>query len=510
MSVDASVVPVRLCLGDLLTRAAAQFAGRPALHSDGRTWTYAELSHCVEVTLVDLKRLGLRPGERVVVIGTNRVQEVALLFALNELGCGPLLVNARVAPAQLDALIDHCEPKLTLFVGAQSDTVAHAARRGAMPHSFTALDDVRVECQSSASPPEVRAARRENDVAAMICTSGTSGTPKIAMLSHRNLVFLALTQQRRRRYTEHDKTFCALPLAHVGALSILLCVVAAGACLYLEPRFVPAHLARAIREEGISVVPGLPPLHRKFVEWVAENPREFERGRVRLITTSSSPLSKALKQAIEELYGCPLQNSYGSTESGLVFQTEVDRWRDDTSVGSPLPGVSVRIADADGRDLPRGERGEIQVRGPNVFLGYYRSPAATRAAFTADGWLRSGDLGYLDSSSCAFITGRAKETIRRSGYTLYPAEIEAELNEHPDVALSAVVAAPRAADEEVVAFVELKVQATVDTFGLLDFLAARLAPYELPGHIRLGSLPTLTNGKIDRLLLRHLAAEIAS
>jgi acyl-CoA synthetase (AMP-forming)/AMP-acid ligase II len=331
------------------------------------------------------------------------------------------------------------------------------------------------------------------------------------MLSHRNLVFLALTQQQCRRYTEQDRTYCPLPLAHVGALSILLCVVAAGACLQLEPRFLPAQLARAIRQDGISVVPGLPPLHRKFVEWVAENPQDFERGRVRLVTTSSSPLSGALKRQVEALYGCPLQNSYGSTESGIVFQTEVDRWRDDTSVGAALPGVSVRIADVEGNEVRPGVRGEILVRGPSVFRGYYRGPEVTRAAFTADGWLRSGDIGYVDAAGNAFITGRARDTIRRSGYSLYPAEIEAALNDHPLVAQSAVVAAQRAADEEVVAFVEPKRHTPVDPPTLLEFLKVRLAPYELPGHIRLlDALPTLTNGKTDRALLRRLAGEITS
>jgi acyl-CoA synthetase (AMP-forming)/AMP-acid ligase II len=343
----------------------------------------------------------------------------------------------------------------------------------------------------------------------MICTSGTTGTPKVALLSHRYLVFFARTQQRVRRYTHHDKTFCALPLAHVSALGILLVVVASGACLYLAPRFAPRGLARAIRDDGISVVPGLPPLHRKFLEWVRDNPSEFVRGRVRLVTTSSSPLDAALKRAVEDLYGCPFQNAYGCTEAGMVFQVDIDHPRSDTSVGCAVPGVSVRIVDTDGVDVAAGQPGEILVRSPSLFLGYYRAPEATRAVLTADGWFHTSDIAYLDPSGAAFITGRAKESIKRSGYTVYPAGVEAALCAHPDVALAAVVRGERTGDEEIVAFVELKKRSTTDAGGLLEFLAQRLAPYELPGVLELvAELPTLANGKVDRAVLRERAAAL--
>ena len=300
-----------------------------------------------------------------------------------------------------------------------------------------------------------------------------------------------------------------LPISHVGALGILLCVTAAGACLYLAERFVPADLAAAIREENVSVVPGLPPLHVKFLEWAMANPRAFDKDRVRLVTTSSSPLHASVKRAVERLYGCPLQNAYGLSEAtGVVFQVEVAQWREDVSVGPPIPGVSVRIARGDGSSVPPGETGEILVRGPNVFLGYYRNAEATRAAFTADGWLRTGDLAYFGDGGVAFIAGRAKEMIKRSGYSIQPAEIEAALNEHPGVALSAVVAGRRAVDEEVVAFVQLKQGTNAGPDELIVFLHGRVAPYELPGAVRLlASVPTLNNGKIDRVTLRQWASE---
>jgi long-chain acyl-CoA synthetase len=497
-------------IGDLLARSANRFPNRPALQAHRQSFTYRELADVVRATTQDLHRHGVEPGDRVLIVGTNGVRDVALLFALTALGAWPVPVSARIAAPQLDAIIRHCAPRLVLFVGAELDDAhRHALMRSAGRTAFAAFSDVWCERNGATGAPEARAARDGDDVAALIYTSGSTGTPKAAMLSHRNLVFIALTQHRLRRYTELDKTYCPLPISHIGALGILLCVTAAGACLYLAERFMPADLAAAIREANITVVPGLPPLHVKLLEWATVNPHAFDKGQVRLVTTSSSPLHEPVKRAVERLYGCPLQNAYGLTEAtGVVFQVDVEQWRDDVSVGPPIPGVSVRIAGADGADVPPGKPGEILVRGPNVFVGYYRNAEATRAAFTADGWLHTGDLAYLDDGGAAFIAGRAKEMIKRSGYSILPTEIEAALNEHPGVALSAVVAGRRAVDEEVVAFVQLKQGSNAAPDELIVFLHGRVAPYELPGAVRLlASVPTLNNGKIDRVTLRQWASE---
>jgi acyl-CoA synthetase (AMP-forming)/AMP-acid ligase II len=491
-------------IDELLLRSAERFGARPVLETPGLTLTYRELARCVDATCEDLRGFGVVPGQRVLVVGANSAHDVALLFALSRIGAWPVLVSARVAPAQLDAIVAHCEPHLTLYVCVQPEALDHAVRRGAAAAVFQELDEIRVGVAFTRSAVETEAVQQAENVAVLIYTSGTTNAPKAAMLSHANLLFIAFSQRKLRRYSEADKTYCPLPLAHIGALGILLCVVAAGACMHLIPRFVPSELAAAIRRNGISVVPGLPPLHVKFLDWVDENRGQFDRGRVRLVTTSSSPLHLPVKQAVESLYGCPLQNAYGLTEAtGVVFQVNVDEPRDDVSVGRSIPGVSVRIIGAEGADRRVGEPGEILVRGPNVFLGYYRNPEATRAAFTPDGWLRSGDVARLDEDGFAYIEGRRQEAIRRSGYTVYPAEIEGALNAHPAVALAAIVAGKRAVDDEVAAFVELKREASVTPEALLEFLSERVAVYELPGLVRVvDHLPTLPNGKIDRRTLR--------
>jgi len=494
-------------IDELLLRSAERFGERTVLETPRGSLTYRELEQCVDATCEDLRSLGVVAGQRVLVVGSNSAHDVALLFALSRMRAWPVLVSARVAPAQLDAIVAHCEPHLALYVCVQPEARDHAARRDAVAAKFYELDEIRLGVESPWATLEAQALQPSGGVAALIYTSGTTSAPKAAMLSHANLLFIAFTQLELRRYSEADKTYCPLPLAHIGALGILLCVVAAGACMHLIPRFVPSELAVAIRRNGISVVPGLPPLHVKFLDWVNENRAQFDRGHVRLVTTSSSPLHLPVKQAIEALYGCPLQNAYGLTEaSGVVFQVDADESRNDTSVGRSIPGVSVRIVGPDGAELRAGEAGEIVVSGPNVFLGYYRNSEATRAVFTADGWLRSGDVARLDENGFGFIEGRRQEAIRRSGYTVYPAEIEGALNAHPAVALAAIVSGKRAVDEEVAAFVELKPDASVTADALLEFLRERVATYELPGLVRVVErLPTLPNGKIDRRTLRSWA-----
>ena len=486
---------------ELLSQSAKHFPDRPALQFGATQLTYADLDDLVRSAASELSGFGVRSGDRVVSIGRNRIEDVVLLHALSHIGAWPVLTSARAAAAQLEQIVSHCAPRLVVASDAVPIPVA-----GRAVH-FSSIDVVGI-LNEGVEPPELSALDRKDDVAAVLYTSGSTGAPKAAMLSHENLVYIGTTQRTLRQYSATDKTFCPLPIAHVGALGISMCLIASGACLYLAERFRPDTLAAAILEQGVTVVPGLPPLHVKFMDWVRENPGRFEAGAVRLVTTSSSALHSEVKQAVEDLYGCPLQNAYGLTEaSGVIFQVRLDQLRDDVSVGPALPDVEARIADADG-PLGPGEHGEIQARGPNVFLGYYRDSAATRATFTQDGWLRTGDLGYLSGQGVAYVTGRAKETIKRSGYTILPAVLEAALQAIPGVSLAVVVSRPARFDEQVVAFVECEAESGLDSCAVLERLSHCVAKYELPDEVRLvDHLPTLSNGKIDRVGLRRAAGE---
>jgi acyl-CoA synthetase (AMP-forming)/AMP-acid ligase II len=213
---------------------------------------------------------------------------------------------------------------------------------------------------------------------------------------------------------------------------------------------------------------------------------------VRFLYAGGAPLDAQLKADVEALFGQPLHNGYGLTEtSPTVSQTRLDAPRADLSIGPPVPGIEIRIVDGEGRAVGHGATGELHVRGPNVMLGYYRAPELTAAALGADGWLRTGDLARADEAGNLFIAGRSKELIIRSGFNVYPIEVEGVLNQHP---------------AEVVAFVELRAGAAATAEELRAFAAERLAPYKRPGEVVvLAALPATSTGKVLKSRLRELA-----
>jgi acyl-CoA synthetase (AMP-forming)/AMP-acid ligase II len=444
----------------------------------------------------------------VLVVAENCAAQVALLFAAGELDAWPVLVSARLAPAEIERILEHCRPRLAMFLSSRSSNALERARE------FAAAElDVeplgRVHCLRARAEParESIDPRVEQRVAAMIYTSGSTGVPKGAMLSHGNLLYMGLTQARARRYVPQDKIYCVVPVAHVGGLcSVLMGTLAGFGCVSLYQRFSPDELGRALREDDVTILAGVPTLFAKFLAWVRANPQAFGAPRLRLVTSASSPLDPALKRDVESLFGVPLMNGYGMTESAaVVCQTALNDRRTDVSAGRPFPGQEVRFVNEQGVDVPQGEVGEIWVRGPNVFLGYYHNPDATAATLTPGGWLRTGDLGYCDAGGDVFIAGRIKDTIKRSGYNVYPVDVETALNACPGVRISAVVGRPNGVDEEVIAFVQLQ-EAGPSPDRILEFLRERLAPYKLPNALRIvPQLPTLHNGKVDRAECRRMA-----
>ena len=493
---------------DLVEAAAAAYGRRAAIREDGDGCTYADLVGRVAAIADRLAALGVRPGDRVVVVAENTAWTIVAWLALGHLDAWPMLASARLAPGEIDALVERCDARLVLYVTVRFDAVArHAGRRGARTLFNGPPGSIAVEDRPGDRSPEPVPANPGAAVAAMISTSGSTGEPKAAMLTHANLVWLARTQSRLRRYGPDDRVYLPLPIVYAGALaSISLTALASGACLHLAARFSAADLARSLREDGITVVPGVPALHARVVAWARDHAGGFAAPRVRMVTSASSPLDRDLKASVEALYDVPLQNGYGLTETtAVVAQTRLDEPRADASVGRPLPAVDVRIVDDDGHSLGAGAIGRIEVRGPNLFRGYYRDADATRAAFTPDGWLRTGDLGFLDSPGELGIVGRVKDVIKHAGYTVHPAEVEAALAAHPAVVSAAIVGRPRGADEEIVAYVQLVDGASLRPGELAAFVADRIAGYKIPREIRVvPSLPALANGKPDRMALRRI------
>src|SRR6185437_386773 len=342
--------------------------------------------------------------------------------------------------------------------------------------------------------------------AALIYTTGTTGAPKGVMLSHRNLLYIAAVSSRLRKVGPDDVVYAVLPISHVyGFASVCLGSLQAGATLRLAPRFAPEAVRRALADERVSIFQGVPAMHAKLLEHLRKHGLSWSAPHLRFAYSGGSPLDAALKAQVEAVYGLPLHNGYGMTESSpTVSHTMLDAPRSDCSVGEVIPGVEVKFVGLDGVDAAQGEIGELWVRGPNVMLGYYRNPQQTRAAVTEDGWLRTGDLARQDPDGALHIVGRSKELIIRSGFNVYPAEVEQVLNAHPQVVQSAVIGRPVEGNEEVIAFVELSAGADVTPAELIAWCGERLAPYKRPAELKvLAALPAASTGKILKHRLRE-------
>jgi acyl-CoA synthetase (AMP-forming)/AMP-acid ligase II len=502
MDIDALLNSLPHRISDIPRRLATRDPLRTVLIEDNRRLNAVQFAEAVDETAQQLRELGVRGGDRVMIAGENCVALVVLMFAAAQLDAWALLANARLSASELDAIRAHAQPRVMAFtVDASKEAAAHAERLQAQ----TATGGWRyvVDETAVAEPVEADPARQ---CAALIYTTGTTGAPKGVMLSHRNLLFIAAVSSGLRRVTPDDVVYTVLPTSHVyGLASVCLGSLHAGATLRLAPRYSPEAVLKALADEKVSIFQGVPAMHAKLVEHVQASGAAWRAPSLRFAYSGGSALDPALKARVETLYGVALHNGYGMTESSpTIAQTMLDTPRTDCAAGHPIPGIEVRFVALEGGDVPAGDVGELWVRGPNVMLGYYRDEAQTRATVTADGWLRTGDLARQDADGALHIVGRSKELIIRSGFNVYPAEVENVLNSHPDVLQSAVIGRKVEGNEEVVAFVELVPAVHALPADIGDWCAARLAPYKRPASIRvLAALPAASTGKVLRHKLRE-------
>ncbi|MBL8907463.1 MAG: acyl--CoA ligase, partial [Rhizobiales bacterium] len=447
-----------------------------------------------------------RGGDRVLIVNENSIAAVTALFAASRLDAWAVPVNARLTAAEIDRIRDHARPRAIIVTSRISpEAKAHADRIDASEVDILNIGSLALIGGLPADPEPV-ACDASEQVAVLIYTSGTTGDPKGVMLTHRNLAVVAAISVMIRGTRPQDRVIAVIPISHVfGLASVFLGAISAGATVQLFPRLEPERLADAL-EAGASVLQGVPALFARFIDYLERSGRDLRAPRLRYLSAGGAPLDIDWKRDIERRFGTQLHNGYGLTEtSSTAGITRIGDKRDDDTIGLPAPGIAIRFVAADGRECAPGEVGECQVRGPNVMKGYYRNAAATRAAFTPDGWLHTGDLGYRNDGGHLYIVGRSKELIIRSGFNVYPVEVETALNAHPDVVYAAVLGRRVPGDEEIVACVELKPGSGTTAADLLAHVGGRLAPYKRPQHILiLDKLPASPTGKILKAKLDPL------
>jgi len=488
---------------DVASHWTQQSPDRPALVEASGTWSYAQFEAAIASSHAWLQNSGIRPGDRVMVVCENCRAFVAILLAAARLGAWPVLVNARVSARELDEIRDHCGARRVLY----TTSVSHHAREHAKRHAAT-IEDVPelgplgIGALNENVAPESLDPSVADNVAAMIYTSGTTGLPKGVMLTHRNLLFIASVSAKIRSLTPDDRLYGILPMSHAVGLSVvLLGSLLSGATLYLAPRFDPVAALSTLEKDRLTIMLGAPAMFSLLLEYTKMKgitSRKFSA--LRIISSSGAPLHAAVKADVEKFFGLPLHNGYGVTEcSPNISQASVDKPRADTSVGLILPGVQVQFIGPDGHPVPEGEVGELRVRGPNVMKGYYRAPEETDAAIDAEGWFNTRDLARIEDGYL-FIVGRTKELIVRFGFNVYPAEVEAVLNNHPQVVRSAVIGRTVAGvdgGEEVIAFVQTSPASPLTAAAMAEHAAKHLAPYKRPSQIVLvPSMPLTPTGKV--------------
>jgi long-chain acyl-CoA synthetase len=482
-----------------LTDTTSVHGGRVAVRVDNAAMTYRALSEASARVAGLLRKQGVGPGDRVGIMMPN-VSEVPVVYY------GILRAGGVVVP--MNPLLKGREVAYYLGDSGAGPVFAwHAfaeeARAGAQQAGaeLIVVDEVGFpDLLASVLPDDVVADRDSTDTAVILYTSGTTGQPKGAELTHGNLISnteVARTDIVRAR--PEDVIFGGLPLFHVFGQTVALNVaVAAGACLTLLPRFDPAHALRIIAGHRVTVFEGVPTMYVALLH--QPDRADYDVSTLRMCISGGAALPVEVLRGFEEAFGSAVLEGYGLSETSPVASfNHPGRERKPGSIGTPIRDVEMRVVDNADHEVPKGEVGEIVIRGPNVMKGYWNRPDATAEAIR-DGWFHSGDLARVDEDGYFRIVDRKKDMIIRGGYNVYPREIEEILYEHPAVAEAAVIGLPHPAlGEEVAAAVALKPGAAVSAEELRDYVKGQVAAYKYPRHVwMVDVLPKGPTGKIQK------------
>lgn len=490
-----------------------------ALLFEGQRFTYARLAARVDAFARGLKRQGLKAGERVALFLENSPEFVTAYLGVQRAGGVVVLVNTQYRQVELAHILADAEVRacvtgasgvaelvpLRAQLPALEWLVTVEAPGAAVPAGWTALpfDTLLAE---GAGDVELGLPRGE-DLAVLGYTSGTTGRSKGAMLLHRNLLSNVRAVTEAWRWTASDRLLLTLPLFHTHGLMVgLHGTLSTGASADLRRRFVASEALEALRDDAaLTMFFGVPTMYGRLLE---ESRRSGVKPRaLRLMVSGSAPLSAQLFGEIEAAFGQRILERYGMTETIMNTTNPYEGERRPGTVGMPFPGQEARVVHVRTREvLAAGETGEIEVRGPHVFAGYWRNPKASAEAFDADGWFRTGDLGMKDADGYFHITGRARELIISGGFNVYPREVEEVLATHPGVAEVAVLGLPDADfGEQVVAVVVPAAGVPRPSVQeLVDWCRDRLASFKKPRRVEFtDALPRNALGKVQKHVLRE-------
>ncbi len=474
------------------------------IHPDGRMLSYGGLDALSAQMAGALVAAGVRPGDRVAVQVEKSASALMLYLGCVRAGAVFLPLNSAYTLAELDYFIGDAEPALIVCDPGKREGLA-AIARGAAVETLDAAGEGSLLQKASALPPAfVDVERGADDLAAILYTSGTTGRSKGAMLSHDNLASNALTLVDVWRFTPSDVLLHALPIFHTHGLFVASNVtLMAGSSMIFLPKFDPNQMM-ALMPRATCMM-GVPTFYVRLLDHAGLT--RAATAHMRLFVSGSAPLLADTHRAWSDRTGHAILERYGMTETNMNTSNPYDGDRVAGTVGFPLPGVAARVTDPEtGKPLPADEIGMIEVKGPNVFKGYWRNPEKTTAEFRPDGFFITGDLGKIDARGYVHIVGRGKDLIITGGYNVYPKEVESEIDAMPGVIESAVIGLPhKDFGEGVTAVVVVAKGAALDEAAIITALEVRLARFKQPKRVFIvDDLPRNTMGKVQKNVLRDM------
>jgi acyl-CoA synthetase (AMP-forming)/AMP-acid ligase II len=493
---------------DMVARAATKNPDAEALVCGAKRMSWREVITASQRIAAGFKKVGLKPGDRVAILLGNRVEFPLILFAAAHQGLITVLLGTRQQKPEIAYVLNDCGASCLIHEASLTDRVPDARDVAELRHRLVVHDDPKQSqfaVLADNSPLSEAAEVGEEDTAMILYTSGTTGRPKGAMLAHCNIIHSSMVFASSMALTSAERSIAAVPLAHVtGVVANIMTMVACGGALIIAAEFKASDYLKVAARERVTYTVLVPAMYNLCLLQPDFDSYDLSSWRIGGFGGAPMPIA-TIERLATKLPGLKLMNCYGATETtspSTIMPGELTAAHID-SVGLPCPGATIIVVDPEGRELPRGEIGEIWIHGASVIKGYWNNPKATAENFTGGFW-RSGDLGSIDGDNLVRVFDRQKDMINRGGLKIYSAEVESVLAGHDSVVESAIIAKPcPVLGERVHAVVVTRNEVTSET--LRAFCAERLSDYKVPETMLLtrDPLPRNANGKVMKRMLRE-------